>query len=217
MAIFKKKTKREINEDDSLIVKLWFNERSHAAIVLGLYFVFFATIIIVISATSSSSNIKNSVTGENIADVFKNVKPDDTTYNFVISSQNKTYYFSGETKDDAIYGTLLHNGESINIRIYEEKCAVGDYVDGEFVPKYTLCPEIIDYKYFDYMNIYNLIKNVKGRHYSQNGYYVFELDDKSVIKIYYTNKKINKIIVNNDISYELTFDEKEIDTDKTEE
>lgn len=214
MALIKKKKPREIKDDDPLFVKLWFNERSHAAIVLGLYFLFFAIIIIIINLSGSTSKTKNEITGSSINSIFESINNKDITYNYVITNGNKTYYFSGENKDDGIYGTMLHNGESVNIRVLDSQCAVGDYIDGEFKGEYSLCPENINYEYFDYKNIQKLISNKKGKNYSSNGYYDFNLDNKTNLKIYYNNNVLKKISIEGSSSYELKFDEKEVKTEE---
>lgn len=214
MALIKKKAPREIKDDDPLFVKLWFNERSHAAIVLGLYFLFFAIIIIVVNFSGSTSKTKDEITGSSINNIFESINDKDISYNYVITNGSKTYYFSGENKDEAIYGTMLHNGESVNIRILDNQCAIGNYIDGEFKGEYSLCPENINYEYFDYKNIQKLISNKKGKNYSSSDYYDFKLDNKTTVKVYYEKKLLKKILIEGSSLYELKFDEKEITTDE---
>ena len=52
MGLFSKKEKkpREIKETDSTLVKLWYNPRTHAMMVLGAYLVFFVAVILFIKS-----------------------------------------------------------------------------------------------------------------------------------------------------------------------
>lgn len=213
MGLFNKnKEPREIKDDDSLIVKLWYNPRTHAAIVLGLYFVFFLIIILVVNFTGKKPTSSAGVKGSNTKELFESLKDKDINYNYAIKEGSKTYYFSGTNNDDGIYGTILNNGDSSNILIKDDECRVGTYSDnGEFVLAFSLCPENINYKYFDYDNIYNLIKDKKGVKNDADLYYQFELDDKSTLRIYYDESNIlSKITINNgNKSYELSFDVQE--------
>lgn len=208
MKLFNKERKtREIKDDDSLFVKLWFNPRSHAAIVLGLYFLFFAIIIIIINVSGTKGPKDNSVDGSSINDLFTKLSDKNISYNYVITMQNKKYYFSGVDKEDEIFGTILYNGESQSIKVHDSDCAVGKYNDkGEFVPAYSLCPENINYNYFNYDYIYELIKNTKGSKYETDKYYLFNLKDNLVVKVYYDNNSLKVITVeDNKSTYLLEF------------
>ena len=199
MGLFNKKEKepREIKEDDSLIVKLWYNKRSHAAIVLGLYLFFFLILIIIINTTGTNAPKDITINGSSLSNKFLNFENKDVSYNFVVNIGTNKYYFSGANKEDGIYGKILHNGESQTILISDDQCSVGEYNSkGEFIKSELLCPENINYSYFDYNNIYNLIKDLKGYNYEEKNYYSFDLDDKTNIAIYYVNNDLNSIIVN---------------------
>lgn len=208
MALFNKNKKtREIKDDDSLIVKLWYNPRSHAAIVLGLYFIFFAIIIIVISTTDTKSVSNTSIKGSSINDMFLKLDNKDVLYNYVINEGNKKYYYSGMDKNDGVYGTILYNSDSYYIMVNNGECKVGQYNDkGEFIPAYSLCPENIKYNYFDYNYIYDLIKDVNGYKNEKENFYLFTLKDKTEVKITYENEYIKSInIKNNKFDYQLEY------------
>ena len=181
MGLFKKKEPREIKDDDPTFIKLWYNPRTHALIVLLLYFLFFAFILIFVGITG-------------IIFVLNNTSSKKLSYNYVINHGSKTYYFSGNDKDEDIDGTILYNGESTTIKISDNKCSVGEYIKDEFVLNYKLCPENINYEYFDIENIYNLIKDVKGIKYLSDHYYYFKINKTIEVKIYFdTNDTISKI------------------------
>lgn len=216
MKLFGKKEPRVVKEDDPLIVKLWYNKRYHALISLSLYFVFFLVLIIIINVSSANKPINKEIKGTSISDMFTDLNKNDVSYNYVINKGSKTYYFSGNDKNDGIYGTILYNGESTSINIVNKECAVGTYEDEEFKPMYTLCPENIDYSYFDIDNIYELIKNVKGTNKDTENYYLFNLDNNKIVKVFYDDdKELAKIIISEDknttyeLSYNIPVDEEE--------
>lgn len=206
MSFFKKKEPREIKEDDPLIVKLWYGQKSHSAIILGIYLLFL--LIVFIFAVSLKGGVEgtSNVTGSSISHLFKNFDNEVLSYNYVLTKNDKTYYFSGKDKNKGIYGTILYNGESTNINFIDNSCIVGDYINGVFYAKYSQCPENIDYKYFNYNNIYEMIKNKKGFKYPRGKYFSFDLSTKLNIKIFYDNDKITKIEVkDDDLTYTLNY------------
>lgn len=206
MGVFKKKAPREIKDDDPLFVKLWYNERSHAFIVLGLYFIFFLVLILIVSFTGRKPS-NNSVTGSSTKGLFDDLSSKQISYNYVIKEGNKTYYFSGVNKNDGIYGTILFNGDSSSINIVKDECFAGVYENEEFVSQDSLCPENIKYYLFNPGSIYKLIEDEKGIKNDAEKYYLFSPKDNEKIKIYYNNKAISKITINsgNSYSYELDF------------
>ena len=194
MGLFKKKEPREIKDDDPTFIKLWYNPRTHALIVLLLYFLFFAFILIFVNVAGTRKKVDNSINGSTIKALFNNTSSKELSYNYVINHGSKTYYFSGNDKDEDIDGTILYNGESTTIKISDNKCSVGEYIKDEFVLNYKLCPENINYEYFDIENIYNLIKDVKGTKYLSDHYYYFKINNTIEVKIYFdTNDTISKI------------------------
>ena len=215
-----KKKKREIKEDDPLLVKLWYNERTHAAIVLALYLIFFGFIILFINLTSKPKITSRDIKGSKINNLFTILDEKDVSYNYVITIGNKKYYFSGFNRDDDIYGTLLYNGESQSIKVSNNECMVGTYNDkDEFVPAYSLCPENINYNYFKYNLIYDLIKDVSGYKFQADNYYIFTLKDNTEIKIYYDADDIlvSVIISGKNYNYllEYSLDNENIDSEQT--
>ena len=205
MGLFKKKEPREIKEDDPTFIKLWYNPRTHALMVLGLYFLFFAFILIFVNVVGTRKKADNSINGSTIKALFTNTTNKELSYNYEINRGNKTYYFSGKDNIDDIDGTILYNGESTTVKISEDKCIVGEYVKDEFVPSETLCPENIKYEYFKVDNIYNLIKDIKGTKYLSDKYYYFKIDNDIDVKVYFdSNDIISKVSLNdNNYSYEL--------------
>lgn len=211
MALFKKKQPREIKDDDPLFVKLWYNERSHALIVLGLYFVFFLFIILFVTLTGKKTG-SSSIEGNNIKGLFNGMKNQTISYNYVIKEGNKTYYFSGEDKKDGIYGTILFNGDSSSVNIKNDECFAGTYEGDEFVLSDSLCPENLKYYLFDLSSIYKLIENEKGAKNSNENYYVFSPSSNEKVRIYYENDNITKITVINGNSYEYELSYSTLDT-----
>lgn len=209
MALFKKKKPREIKEDDSTFVKLWYNPRSHALIVLGLYFLFFLILIIFLNISDNKTSKSNNLKGSNINDLFLNLEKKEITYDYIIKTGKKNYLFNGKKYNDSITGLLTFNGENINIKVDNDKCIVGTYDEDEFKPQYSLCPDDINYTYFDYKNIYNLIKNVEIRN-NQQGYYSVHVNKDINMNIFYKDKNINKIVIRDKNSeYELVYLETE--------
>ena len=162
MKLFQKKEPREIKEDDSLFVKIWYNKRYHAIMSLSLYFIFFLIIIILVNVSSSKNSKDTTINGTYTQKYFESLGSKDISYNYIINQGNKTYYFSGINKNDGVFGNILYNGESTTVKISDGQCYVGSYVKDSFVESDTLCPENINYKYFDTNYIYSLISDVKG-------------------------------------------------------
>lgn len=207
MSLFKKKEPRVVKDDDPLFIKLWYTPRYHAILGLALYFIFFLIVALLLNASATNSKNNSSVAGSSAKELFNTLNSKNISYNYTIKDGNNIYYFSGIDKDGGIYGNLLHNGEATNVNIKNGACAVGDYLNGQFVPKYTLCPENISYFYFDYMNIYDLIKDKKGTKTRDGNSYYFDLKNKLELKIYFTSDKlIHKIeLVDNSVSYVFTY------------
>lgn len=199
MGLFNKieKEPRVINDDDSLFIKLWYNKRSRAVIILALYLIFFAVVIVVMNMIKLN-NVKDiTVDGSVLNNKFLNFENKTVSYNYVINIGNNKYYFSGADKNNSIYGKILHNGESQTIMINNDGCSVGEYNNkDEFIKSDLLCPENINYSYFDYKNIYNLIKDVKGYNYEDKQYYSFDLDNDINIAVYYVENLLKSIIIN---------------------
>lgn len=210
MSLFKKKEPREIKDTDPLFIKLWYNPRSHAIMVLSAYFVFFAIILIMVAITGKSQNNNLNIKGSSLLNSFNAIDEENILYNFVITIGNKTYYFSGSDLNNSLYGTLLSNGESSTIKIENDQCIVGEYKNDEFIPSYMLCPENINYSFFNIMNIYKLIDSINGTKSNIDKNYVFKDKNNNEIKIYRDNNDIiSKIIIkdkNNDL-YELNYSE----------
>ena len=128
MKLFSKKAPREIKEDDSTLVKLWYNPRTHAIIVLGAYLVFFLIIILIANTSTNTKKVQNKKLGSDLESYFINLSDKNVSYNYTISKRDETYYFSGIKQTDGnIFGTMLHNNEINKILVSNESCVVGDY------------------------------------------------------------------------------------------
>ena len=205
MGLFKKKEPREITEEDGLLTRLWLNPRTHAMMILGFYFIFFAILLILIKTAGSIETEKEEINGSVISESFKEKIADkDISYNVAITKEDDTYYFQGDKKvsDEKITGTIMHNGTATNIEYNEDGCNV--LTASEEV---MLCPEEIDYKYFNINNIYEDIKSVKTSTFKHNEYFVFEIDKDTKIKVYLdSNKYIEKILINDkDSEYDFKY------------
>ena len=194
MALFKKKKPREIREDDSTFVKLWYNPRTHAMMVLGVYFIFFAIVIIFINLGSNKSTTTKDVNGSTIKESFTNLNGKSLSYNYVVNIGKTTYYFSGSNEHENITGTILSDGIVTPIKVENNECVVGEYNGEEFNPEYKLCPQDINYSYFDYNYIYSIVENIKTNRYKENDKYEFKKDDTTYM-IYIKDKKLDKIVI----------------------
>lgn len=214
MKLFEKKPPREVKDDDPLFIKIWYNKRYHAIMSLSLYLIFFLIIIILVNVTSSNNIRNNTVNGTTVQKYFNALADKNVSYNYIINQGGRTYYFSGVNKNGGIFGSILYNGESTSINVANKECTVGAYDGEEFVPAYKLCPENIDYSYFDYNNLYELIQDKKGTINTSEKYYSFDLDKNKSIKIMYDEDVITKVVINdgNDEAYELNYsiDEEEV-------
>ena len=219
MSLFKKKAPREIKEDDSLLVKLWYNPRTHAMMVLGIYLLFFAAIITFSGASLNKNNNKTKVDTKNLEAYFINLDDKDITYNIVINKENDVYYFSGyRTPEGSISGKLLHNSDAETLAITPDACQIA-YNDGEvtIIDEEKKCPEFMTFDLFDYYLIYEKIKssNVEPRYYKD--YYLYKVDNVEY-KIYVKGKLLTKIEINKkDISYTLNFLVNALDVEQTNE
>lgn len=197
MGLFTKKNKepREIREDDSTFIKLWYNPRTHALMVLGAYFLFFAIILIVVNAASSNpEKFYETVKGSDLSKEFDKLNSENIVYDFVIKTDNNTYYFSGKKNlEGKIYGTILSSGESKNILIDDNLCYVGKYENDAFVEDENKCPEEIDYRYFNVGEIYNWIEKLQVKKYKKANTYNFDVNNNLSYKIYIEDNFINKI------------------------
>ena len=217
MGLFKKKKPREIREEDSTFVKLWYNPRTHALMVLGAYFVFFLIVIIIINV-SARKTTNNEVKGSILQDKFTILDNQDLSYNYVINIDKDTYYFQGTNKYNNVYGTLLNNGETSSIKVENNECFVGEYNDtNEFIGMFELCPDKINYTNFDYNYIYKIIDNLKTDNYKTDEYYEFKTSDSTSYKIYTSKDKVDKVIITTDKNtYTLEYNVNEIENSNNE-
>lgn len=210
MGLFNKKNKapREIREDDSTFIKLWYNPRTHAIMVLGAYFVFFAIILIIVNALSTSSkDLYETVRGSDLSKEFDKLNSANIIYDYVIKTENNTYYFSGKKNNDGkAYGTILSSGESKNVLIADNTCYVGKYENDAFIEEESKCPEDIDYRYFNTNEIYNWVEKLQVKKYTKVNTYNFKVNEDLSYKIYIEDNYINKIeSIDNKNKYELNY------------
>lgn len=193
MKLFSKKPPREIKEDDSTLVKLWYNPRTHAMIVLGAYLIFFLILILIANTSSNTKKNQNKKSGSDLEKYFINLDNKNISYNHTVSKNNEMYYFSlADQDDDNIYGTLLHNAEVKKILISKEACTIGEYNNEEFTPSEGSCPDI-DYSLFFYQNIYDKVENLNSLNSVKSDKYIFKISDKITYTIYVDKDIISKI------------------------
>ena len=207
MRIFKEKKERVIKDDDSLFVKLWYNKRTHAMIVLGMYAIFFI-ILFIIAALNSNTNIEDNIArAEELSPFFTSLNDKDLSFNVVINSADEDmYYFSGSKEGNIVKGNLLHNEDNMLIEVSKDICTVGDYVDGIFVGDINKsCPEIFDYNIFDYEKIYNEISKNTSKIRKYEKYYLVTLEGIQY-KIYVKDDTLSKIdILDKDVTYNVKY------------
>ena len=93
MKLFQKKEPREIKEDDSLFVKIWYNKRYHAIMSLSLYFIFFLIIIILVNVSSSKNSKDTTINGTYTQKYFESLGSKDISYNYIINLKLDTILF----------------------------------------------------------------------------------------------------------------------------
>lgn len=193
MGLFKKKEPREIKDDDPLLVKLWYNPRTHAMMVLGIYIFIFAIILLIIRLSpTSNTNAKRSLSGDKLSNLFNNSENNINLYDVSLSVENGNYFFSGEKSSEIISGTLLYNGKTENIIVEDGICRIKNTDDTEDVSSNAKCPENIDYRLLDINSIYNIVKDLNGNLFG-NEYYLFRLNRDEEVKIYLSGDELNKI------------------------
>lgn len=207
MKIFKEKKEREIKEDDSLFIKLWYNKRTHAMIVLGMYAIFFI-ILFILAAVNSNKNVEdNTVDTKELKPYFTNLNDKDISYNVVINSLDEDmYYFSGSKEDNIVIGKLLYSDDDLLIKISEDACTVGTNVDDMFIEDADkLCPQILSYKIFNYEKIYDEISKKTARIRKYDKYYLCTLEDIQY-KIYVKDNVLSRIdILDKDVTYNIKY------------
>lgn len=206
MGLFKKKEPREPRDDDSTFMKLWLNKKTHAMMVLGAYFVFFAILLIVINV--SSPNTKNTVTNkEHLNKLFSNVSGKKYKFNHMITNNDKVYYFNGTNDNGIIIGKIIEDDKIINVKIENKECVVGTYNDNnEFVPAYEVCPSDLRYTNFIPEEIYETIKYLRISPTSLSDHYYIKLNDKVSYDVSFEKDDIKAIVIkDNDYTYQLRF------------
>ena len=206
MGLFKKKEPREPREDDSTFMKLWLNKRTHAMMVLGAYFVFFAILLIIINVASpKTTNVKTNK--EHLTKLFNNINEKNYKYNHMISYNNKVYYFSGTYQNEIMVGKIIDDDRIIPVKIENASCAVGEYgEDGEFIPQTEECPSDINYSNFITSEIYKNIKDVNISPTSLKDHYYLKLNNDTNYDILFENDDIKAIVINDKVStYQLRF------------
>lgn len=206
MNIFKKKeyTEEELNELTGFS-KLWHTPRTHAMIVLGAYFIFFAVIIILFGSTKSNVNINDNKQNnkDNKIDasyLLKNIDESKIEYIDTYNSKNNgIYILVGKYEGENFVGNLTHGSETFEISIDKDlNCTATN-------KKYQ-CPENIEYGYFMHNYILNLISDNKATNYKDLKKYTYSLNDGLDIDLTYNDDTIQKINTRyNDDLYEITF------------
>ena len=206
MGLFKRK-EREIKEDDSLLVKLWYTPRTHGLIVLGIYFVFFFVVMLAISGSPKNldKEKKDSKVSE-MKSLFTYLDGKNLTYDFNIKTEGNTYVFNGTRLDNEVSGKIILNDSVLNIKFVDGLCKVieRNRKGVEYISDKS-CPEDINYSYFDYHKIYSLIEFLTVKN-SQNTDYKLITNDGYSYKLYELDNHIDKIIItDNNSVYELKY------------
>lgn len=213
MGLFKKKELREIREDDSTLTKLWLNPRTHALIVLGGYLIFFI-IIIIIAKTSQKPENSNTVSGSTLNESF--AKLDNYSFNYIIKG-NSNYLFNGTKENNSITGSLSYNGKVLNIVIENNVCKVRELDErtNEYIDSDELCPEGLNYNFFDPSNIYKVINSLNGTKSYDNKQLSFKIKEDTEIKIIKDKEEIDKILIKSNLTeYELEYNEVDIQSNE---
>ena len=212
MSLFKKKEPREIKEDDKLIVKLWYNKRTHAMIVLGIYlFIFLILFVLAKIATMTTKVTNNGSNKETITAFTKRLDESNLMVNYSITNGNKKYYYSGQkiTNTNVIKGSFLYDGSSTDAYLVSDKCfdkVVNIDDPSTYTTNEKACPSDINYSLLDYNYINKILKGLNGKFIGEK-YCTYHLNDELTIKLYYENNNINKIeIANGKTTYELVYE-----------
>lgn len=188
MGLFKKKEPREIKEDDPTFIKLWYNPRSHAIIVLSAYFIFFLIIILFLNLSSKPQNRNNNVDASFLFDSLNN---DNYKYNYLYKKDGEIYLFNLSIDENGDKkGLVSYDGLVKEVVIDQSGCKVTLTDEDD-------CPLNVNYNYFDENNLKNIIKNKKAVHYANDKSYKYTLDDGTIIYLYYiSDKTLNKVVIN---------------------
>lgn len=213
MGFFTKKEKkpREIKETDSTFVKLWYNPRTHAMMVLGAYFVFFLVVILFLKSLPNNQTVETKKkTGESIEELFKNDPYKIQVYDVVIKTGENTYLFNGSNiMDEIIQGKLVNKDNTIELRLENDSCKVMIRdKKNNLIESDQVCPGDIKYDYLDRSKLYSMIKSLEIK--EEDGYYQIKSDDNIEYKIYYIkeNEKnilTKTIITNGQSEYEINY------------
>lgn len=196
MKLFKEKKPREIKEDDSLLVKLWYNKRTHAMMVLGLYAIFFFIIILLSNISIHKTNNRSKNLNKDLEKYFANMDGKELSYNFVINKDDDIYYFSGSKVDENIIGKLLHNSDTETIVLNSDSCKVGSFIEDNFIPDDNiLCPDFLNYELFNYNKVFDEINNNSSNLKKSNEYYLY-INGKLEYRIYTKGELISRIDIN---------------------
>lgn len=205
MGLFKRKP-REVKDDDSLLVKLWYTPRTHGLIVLGIYAIFFLIVLLIIKTPQNDLIKKKKDESINLKSYFSNLDNKNLTYDYVIKTKDNRYLFSGTRINNEISGKITSKDESYNIKFVEGSCKVIEKNrKGIEIISEKPCPTDIKYDYFDYNKIYSLIEFLQVKQNKDNEYLV-KLNDDITYEIYYVDEFLDKLIIKDqDDIYELGY------------
>ena len=213
MGLFSKKEKkpREIKETDSTLVKLWYNPRTHAMMVLGAYLVFFVAVILFIKSLPTEPKENTKQSGSSIKDLFIRDEDKLSTYSGIIKTSKDNYLINGDKYVEGVLNASLIDKDNLYfVVISDGSCKVQelDKTGKKYIESDKLCPEEIKYVYFDLSYIYELIENKEIKDVD-NEYYEIEVSDTLIIKVFYSTvkdvKELKKIYINdNSDEYEIS-------------
>lgn len=198
--------------------ELWNNKRTHALIVLGLWFLFFALTFIVLGIASLFAPKKNNyvsnepsekeveVVEANIIGMLENLKNSNYNYTFKISSDDgNIMIYNGEVNDSSNIGYYENNDlivkYSVSDNIYyelkgEELVLNSNIITDEIKNNIDINVIISDIKNYENANKASIIENI----------YTYQINDNYVISVSKNSKSIDRIVINKEnINYELEF------------
>ncbi len=188
---------KENKTTESTFSKLWNNKRTHALMVLGVWFIFFFVIILLMNGLSSNQRPKEIIPLET-----KWIELKKNNYSFVyrISINNEISIYSGEQNDKIVMGLKDTNSGTMKYYIDDNiyyKVLLDNYevIDNVY--------ENVDINLINVNYIYDLIKDISEN--KIGNVTTYNLDNYS-IEVTENDEIITNIKINLDESiYDLTF------------
>ncbi len=212
MGIFKKKEK-VMPQNPTKFQKLWYNKRTHAMMVLGVYFVFIAILLLIINIAPKTekkvptNNQREQIT---ITDLQTSLINSDYNFTYEITQNGNKTLFKGLSKNNQVEGYKETNTEIIKYEIIDD---ISYKVLGEDKSEYNIY-ENVNADYLDLAYIYNLTLPLTSVNIINGEIKTFEYKDVNIkderkinIVISSKNNLITNINIKDDVNeYNLSFD-----------